>query len=203
MRVLRSVAVVAVLAVFGAGCSGDDKPAAAPTPVVTSTASGVAGEPSASPGATAGPATDIAVWPDGLTAKLVALERVPSSWGVDVPKTRAIVRMTLEVHNGGTVALPVPPSSRQLILRYGEKMIEAAAVTGPKYADPAERTQKALSVDGDTPIPVGGTARFVESQTVPMAHVSDLTVVVELPATSGKRKPYTLTAAHALLKMVQ
>ncbi|GAB3947695.1 hypothetical protein GCM10027614_43410 [Micromonospora vulcania] len=120
-----------------------------------------------------------------------------------MPESRTIVRLTVEVHNGGQAALPVAPSSRQLTLLYGPQLTEAAAVTGHKYPDPAEQTKKGLSADGDTRIPVGGKSRFVESQTVPMDAVDDLTVVVELPSIFGTRTPYTLTGVQRLVKLVR
>lgn len=128
---------------------------------------------------------------------------MPSSWGVDVPKSLVIVRMTLEVSNGTSAVLPVEPMSREMDLLYGPNREEASPVTGYSYPDPAEGRRKGLSRDGGTRIPVDGRATFVESALVPAGSVSDLTVVVSLPSADGIRDPFTLTGVGVVVKTVK
>jgi hypothetical protein len=150
-----------------------------------------------------GPASRPALWPDGVSATLVAVERVPSEWGVDVPDGMAVVRLTLEVSNASETVLPVEPSSKEMTLLYGSNREEGEAVTSFTYDSPAEERQKALDRDGGRQIPAAGTATFVESQLVPADQLGSLTVVVELPSTDGIREPFTLTGVEGLLKTVR
>lgn len=192
---------------FAAGCSDDGQPAAGPTPSTAAAPTGLsegdAIEPTGPPAPTEGPAAAGASWPDGLSAKLVAVERVPNSWGVDVPKSMAVVRLTLEVRNGTQAVLPIVPMSGETSLLYGPNRQEAESEAGYSYPDPDEAKRKQLTADGGTRIPVGGTARFVESWLVPVSALGDLTVVVDLPAVDGMRVPFTLTDVEALLKQVR
>ncbi|MFI6228616.1 hypothetical protein ACIBCR_15045 [Micromonospora echinospora] len=203
MRSRLVTAAVAVAVLLSAGCSSED-PMPAPDPAPTS--SGAVGDampgPSSSP-ATEGPAADGARWPDGVTARLVAVERVPNSWGVDVPPSMAIVRMTLDVVNGSDMLLPVVPQSKEATLLYGPNRQECEPVTGYAYKDPAERKRMALDIDGGTQIPAGGMAQFVESELVPVDQLGSLTVVVEVPSVDGIRDPFTLTGVETLLKTVK
>lgn len=149
-----------------------------------------------------GPASRPALWPDGVSATLRAVERVPSEWGGDVPDGQVIVRMTLEVSNASETVLPVQPSSKEMTLLYGPNRAEGQAVTPLTYDNPAEKKQKALDRDGGTQIPAAGSATFVESQLVPAGQLGSLSVRVELPAVDGVREPFTLTGAEKLLKTV-
>ncbi|MFC0504241.1 hypothetical protein [Micromonospora costi] len=148
-----------------------------------------------------GPAAEGASWPDGLTAKLVAVEQVPNAWGVDVPKSRAIVRLTLEVRNGTQDVLPLMPGNGEMDLMYGPNREDAELEAG--YDWPDGEKQKLLQADAGNRIPVGGSGRLVESSSVPVSALGDLTVEVELPATDGERLPFTLTDVEALLKQVR
>lgn len=176
-----------------------------PAPDPAPSASGPVGD--ALPGPTStpileGPASQPAVWPDGISARLVKVERVPNSWGVDVPTSQAIIRMTLEVTNGGESTLPVVPSSREMTLLWGPNRQESDQVTSYSYDDPAEEKEKSLNLDGGTQIPAGGRATFVESELVPADQLGGLTVLVELPSADGIRDPFTLTGVEKVLKTV-
>ncbi|MCX5066641.1 hypothetical protein OOJ91_12205 [Micromonospora lupini] len=203
MRVYRYVVVVAAITGLLSGCTGDDEPQAGPSPVVTSAASGDAGEPSDLLPITEGPAAAGAAWPDGLTAKLVAVERVPNSWGADVPKSMAIVRVTVEVRNGTGDVLPMESGIRRTTLLHGGVRVEAEAEAGYSYHDPAEARRKSLSEDGGTRIPVGKTLRFVESSTVPVGSLGELTLALRLPAVDGERETFYLTGVQGMLKTVR
>ncbi|WP_428966393.1 hypothetical protein [Micromonospora fluostatini] len=199
LRSRRAVlAVLLTLAV--AGCTGE--PASSPTLSPPGPPVGDAVDPTGPPPATAGPVANGATWPDGLSARLVSVQRVPNSWGVDVPASLALVRLTLEVVNGSGEDLPVVPDSREMTLLHGPEQEEAGSPTGYRYTDPAERRRKALRIDGGTQIPVGGRAQFVESGTVPVDELGELTVVVDLPSVDGLRDPFTLTGVESLLKTV-
>lgn len=150
-----------------------------------------------------GPAAAGAAWPDGLSAKLTAVDRVPNSWGVDVPASQAIVRLTVEVVNGTQDVLPIEPMTRETDQLFGANREEAEAEAGYSYPDPAESKRKSLTADGGTRIPKGGKATFVESASVPVSALGDLTVLVRLPAVDGIREPFTLTDVEGLLKTVR
>ncbi|MEU7978234.1 hypothetical protein AB0B63_06850 [Micromonospora sp. NPDC049081] len=202
MRLLT--ATVSVVVVLGAlaGCSSKPEPAAAPSSTPSAGSSGDAVEPS-SPAVLEGPVSSGARWPDGLSARLTAVERVPSSWASDVPRSLVIVRLTLEVSNGTGAVLPVEPMTREMDLLYGPNREEADPVAGFSYPDPAEGRRKGLQRDGGTRIPVGGRATFVESGLVPAGAVQDLTVQVKLPSADGIRDPFTLTGVGSVVKTVR
>lgn len=188
------------------GCSGDEEPASAPPPAPSAAApqgSGDAVDPSGTSPAYEGPAAAGAKWPDGLTAKLTAVERVPNAWGADVPKSLAIVRLTVEVRNGTQDVLPFESGTRQTTVYYGPNRVEAEQDAGHSYPDPDEAKRKELQSDDPTRIPAGGSARFVESWVVPSSELGDLTVAIDLPATDGIRETFTLTGAQTLLKTVR
>jgi hypothetical protein len=196
MRSRLTAAAVAVL-LFTSACTSED-PMPTPDPAPTSDA-----VPSPSVNVFEGPASRPALWPDGVSAQLVAVERVPNSWGVDVPDGQAIVRLTLEVTNASETVLPVEPASKEMNLLYGPNREEGQAVTSYTYDTPAEQKQKALDRDGGAQIPAAGSATFVESQVVPVDQLGVLTVVVEVPSADGVREPFTLTGVETLLKNVR
>ncbi|MCX5122056.1 hypothetical protein OG992_33370 [Micromonospora sp. NBC_00362] len=138
-----------------------------------------------------------------MTAKLVAVERVPNGWATDVAKSAAVVRVTTEVYNGTQAVLPFDPGVRRTTLLHGDLRQEGDQEAGYSYDDPAEADRKALTVDGGTRIPVGGTLRFVESSSVPADALGLLALAVRLPAVDGERVPFTLTGVQDLLKQVQ
>ncbi|MBQ1009397.1 hypothetical protein KBX53_00180 [Micromonospora sp. M51] len=192
----------AMLVALASGCSSaEPEPAVAPSP--SAAPNGDAVEPTGTPPVTEGPATAGASWPDGVSARLVAVQRVPNAWGVDVAKSQAIVRLTLEVTNGSQATLPVTPATREMTLLYGPNREEADSVTSYSYTEPAEERKKALNLDGGTQIPVSGEATFVESGLVPVDELDELAVVVEVPTTDGIREPFTLTGVGALVKQVK
>lgn len=192
MRTHRVIAALLLLA-LSAGCTSDPEPAAGPSPSPSPAAPSDVAAPS-SPPVLEGPAAAGARWPDGVSAHLVAVQRVPNAWGVDVPASLAVVRLRLEVTNGGQEVLPLVPQSREMTLLYGPNRQEADGVTSYSYPDPAEQERKGLRADGGTRIPAGGKATFVESYLVPVAELGELAVVVEVPSTDGIRDPFTLTA---------
>ncbi|GLY20351.1 hypothetical protein [Micromonospora sp. NBRC 101691] len=193
---LVSAAVTAVLLVAATSCSSD-----ADDPAGPSESDAVA--PSPSVDVFEGPASRPALWPDGVSATLRAVERVPSQWGVDVAESDAIIRLTLEVSNASETPLPVEPSSKEMTLSYGPSRAEGQAVTSNRYDSPAEQKRKELDRDGGREIAAAGTATFVESQLVPADQLGSLTVRIELPSVDGPREPFTLTEVEKLLTTVR
>ncbi|SCF21875.1 hypothetical protein GA0070618_4147 [Micromonospora echinospora] len=193
---LASAAVTAVLLVAATGCSSDKEGSVGP-----SESAAVAPTPSVD--VFEGPASRPALWPDGVSATLRAVERVPSEWGVDVADSDAIIRLTLEVSNASETPLPVDPSSKEMTLLYGPSRAEGKAVTSSRHDSPAEQKQKGLDLDGGTEIPAAGTATFVESRLVPVDQLDSLTVRIELPSVDGIREPFTLTQVEKLLTTVR
>lgn len=120
-----------------------------------------------------------------------------------MPKPMAIVRLTLEVRNGAQDVLPIEPMTQEMELLYGPNREQSEAESGYSYPDPDEAKEKELTRDGGTRIPVGGTARFVESKVVPVSALGDLTVQVSLPASDGERWDFTLTDVEAMLTQVR
>jgi hypothetical protein len=135
--------------------------------------------------------------------KLTDVERVPNSWGVDVPSSMAIVRMTVIVINFSDVLLPVVPGSKEMTLLYGPNRQECEPVTRSAYTNPVEESLQALDVDGGMLTAKGGTAKFVESELVPVAELGSLTVRVQMPSVDGIREPFTLTGVEKLLTTVK
>jgi hypothetical protein len=197
---IRLVIAAVVVSLATAGCTSDPDPVVAPPSPSTSTPETEPPMPESL--VLEGPASAGARWQDGLSARLTAVERLPNSWGVDVPKSQAIVRVTVEVSNGTGAVLPFPTAVWSELL-YGPTRRESSPVTGFSYPDPAEGKRKALSWEGGTRIPAGGKLTFAESNIVPAAELGDLTVVVKLPAEEGERLPFTLTGADKLLKQVK
>ncbi|PZG10296.1 hypothetical protein C1I95_28150 [Micromonospora craterilacus] len=199
---LGAVLLVVVLAVFLFGCtvrpeSTGGPPSAVPTSDPTDPDGDLLPilERPASEGA--------ASWPDGLAARLVGVEQVPNGWGVDVPKSQAVVRLTVEVVNGGDAVLPLSPGTQTLTLLYGDLRAEARQEAGYSYDDPDEEQRKGLSREPGTRIPVGGKATFVESAVVPVDQLGELTVAVRLPAVEGIRETLYLTGARGMLRQVK
>ena len=198
---MRSLPALAALtaAVVLAGCTSDPDPQPAPEP--SSTAPSAVPSPSLEFPPPEGPASEPVSWPDGVTATLAAVEQVPAEWGSDVPDGWTIVRVTVEVTNGGTVTIPVEPQTQETQLLYGPNRTEAEAVAGYTYDDPDDR--RVLQSEGETQIPAGGGLTIVESAIVPNDTVGDLAVQVMLPAVDGFRDPYLWTEAGALLRKVE
>lgn len=189
---LLPVALSAVL--LAAGCSAG-KPTVEPTPSVAEV------EPSVSPTPLEGPAAQPYRYPDGLVVNLVKVERVPNAWGVDVPATQALIRVTIAAKNEGTAAVPVVPQSRETTLLYGANRQEAGSVTPYTCEGPQDR--QCINSDEPERIAAGTSVTFVESSLVPVGELGTLTLRVELPAVEGEREPYTFLNVHTVLKTIR
>ncbi|MER7164511.1 hypothetical protein ABT336_00310 [Micromonospora sp. NPDC000207] len=184
--------VLVALSVVGCGSGEDAAPGAAPaassslpTPV------GDAVDPTGPAPVLEGDARSTARWPDGITARLAAVERVPNSWGVDVPASMALVRLRLEVGNEGEGPLPVVPESSHMSLFYGENRTEVDGPTGYSYDDPEEQERKGLSSDDPTRIVPGSKVIFTQTFELPVKELGLLTVTADPPTEEGIRDPYT------------
>lgn len=175
-----------------AGCtSGNDSN---PAPSNTTTEP-TAGAPTPAP--SEGPATEPITYPDGMSMRLVKLEKADRKLGVDVPGDQTIVRVTAAFTNSGTTPIPFDPDSRYITVYHGEGRTEASPVTGYDYPDKARQLR---SID-PTRIMPGRTIEVVRSQLAPTAEVGALSVEVECPQNgSTPRQPYMFTGAEALLK---
>lgn len=192
---MRRALIPAALSIvlLAAGCTAD-KPTPEPAPPVSA-------EPSVSATPLEGPAAQPFRYPDGLVVSLAKVERVPNAWGVDVPATQAIVRVTIVAKNEGTVAVPVVPSSRETTLLYGPNRQVAGSVTPYTCEGPTDR--QCINSDEPERIAAGTSVTFVESSLVPAGELGTLTLRVELPASEGEREPFTFLDAHTVLKTVR
>lgn len=208
MRSCLAAAAVVAVTLLSAGCSsapessvGSPSESPAVPPGVAAEDAPFTGTPG--PPVLEGPASGVASWPDGLTARIAAVERVPNAWGEDVPKSEAIVRVKVDVSNGGSSVIPVEPMSSWMTLYYGINRTEGDPEVGYGYRDPKERAKKSLFSEDPTRIMPGTTVRFVDSMTVPVSELGVLAVVVELPTEMGIRDPYTFVGVEQLLKTVR
>ncbi|WP_194821290.1 hypothetical protein [Micromonospora sp. S-DT3-3-22] len=197
----RSLAVVAVAVVLLTGCGTDEnrdqEPSAKPP-----ASSGDAVDPTASAPVLEGAPSSTARWPDGITARLLKVERVPNDWGVDVAKSWAIIRVRLEVANTGAAPVPVDGAG-YIHLFYGVNRTPADGPTGYAYPDPEEEREKGLTSKNPTRIVAGSKVVFTQSFKVPVAELGSLTVSAEPPAEEGFRDPYVFVGVDKVLTGVK
>lgn len=140
-------------------------------------------------------------WPDGVSAELTAVERVPNSWASDVPPKHVVVRVTVTVRNGGSEPLSWEPMSRETDLLYGADRYEAESEPGYSYDDPKDHRR--LSSDDPERVMPGSQVRVVESSVLPEDQLGVLAVRLKLPAVDGFREPYLFTGVESVLKTVK
>ncbi|MFF3867366.1 hypothetical protein [Micromonospora sp. NPDC001898] len=151
-----------------------------------------------------GDASSTARWRDGITARLVAVERVPNSWGVDIPKSRALVRLRYVIGNEGAGPLPIEPHSSWVTLFYGVNRTEGEREAGYSYDNPKENERKGLNGDNDpTRIMPGTKATYVETYAVPIAELGSLVAAASPPAEEGIRDSYTFLGVEKVLVEVK
>ncbi len=188
-----SIAAAAALLALSA-CGPSNSPEDPPPPSASPTFAVETADPEPE-----GPATKEARWPDNVTAKLVKVERVPNKWGVDVPADQAIIRVTWQVTNGGTVPLAMEQHTKFSAIYFGANRMPGEAEAG--YGDSG---REALQNDNPTRIAVGKTVTFVESESGPANQLDELAVELRLPtATVEGDRPWTFTGAQEMLTTVK
>lgn len=204
MRTPQIAFAAGLLALSLTACGSDGPSDQSPPPAPTATANPEDGPPSAAP-ALEGDASTTARWPDGITARLAKVERVPNSWASsDLPSGSAVFRLTLEAGNEGQGPLPIESGSRQMTMFYGVNRTEAEQNAGSvDLSNPDESKRQELVSEDPTRIAPGSKAVFVESFVVPVGEIGSLTVQVDLPAEEGIRDPYTFTGVERVVKTVK
>jgi hypothetical protein len=115
--------LVLVAAVLTFGCATDDGPAAA-------------GEEAGVDLSVPDGETE-AVHDGGLTVRLADLETLPANYAADLPAGNELVKVTLELSNGGDGPVPLESPMRHMALLYGPNLEEASRATGYMTDDPA------------------------------------------------------------------
>lgn len=191
--------VVALLAAATlTACSGGDDtaPVAAAPSVAAADASAATPAPMPTEGSVTQPDGRFITYPDGFTARITKVEQVPSEWGVDVPAGLAVVRVTIDLDNAGTVPVPLVDPAPHMALCYGPNRDEADPEAG--YSGNGPR----YTLQNDLPrrVAPGRTVHYVRSFTVPTDSLDQLAVSVSPPGTYTE---FTFTDAQTMLKRVR
>jgi hypothetical protein len=171
--------VILTAALTAAGCAATPTGSPdSPMPVVT------AAQPSE------GPASQEHGWPDGLTARIVSLQRLDPKLGGSLQTGQTLVKLTLTLSNPGSQAVPLPPGRVLWHLLDGLSWFEASNDEGDQYSGPLLTS----AVPGR--VAPGQTVTVFDSWHVPDTQLGVLAVRVDL---AGTREPWVFTDAQTLL----